>query len=284
MIRKPAATAVLALLAVSLAACARKGAPAAQKPPIILISVDTLRADHLPAYGYAGVATPHTDALRRDAVLFENAYSHVPLTLASHASIFTGLLPHEHGCGTTGYRLPRFRRNPGRPAQARGYATGGAISAEVLGRSGGLARGFDFYDDAVANADPPERDGGVTANALAAWVESVAGRPFFAFLHLFEPHAPYEPAEPHRSRYPSAYDGEVARADEIVGEFIERLKHRGLYDRSLLIFLSDHGEGLGDHGEDEHGIFLYREAIHVPLLVELPGGSGAGQSVPAPVA
>ena len=282
---RAARTVPLALLTACLVSCAREGSRPAGKPPVILISVDTLRADHLPAYGYRGVETPHIDALRRDSVLFRNAYCQVPLTLASHASILTGRLPHEHGIRDNyGYRLSDSDETLATVLQARGYATGGAISAEVLARSGGLARGFDFYDDAVANADPPERDGAVAARSLATWIESVGNRPLFAFLHLFEPHAPYEPPEPHRSRYASAYDGEIARTDEIVGEFIERLRRRDLYDRSLLIFLSDHGEGLGDHGEDEHGIFLYRESIHVPLLVKFPRGKGAGGSIDAPVA
>ena len=277
--------AFLALLTACLVACTRQGSRTAQKPSVILISVDTLRADHLPAYGYRGVETPHIDALRRDSILFRNAYSQVPLTLASHASIFTGRLPHEHGVRDNyGYRLSDSDETLAAILQAGGYATGGAISAEVLARSGGLARGFAFYDDAIANADAPERDGGVAARSLATWIESVADRPFFAFLHLFEPHAPYAPPEPHRSRHASAYDGEIARADEIVGEFIERLRRRDLYDRSLIVFLSDHGEGLGDHGENEHGIFLYRESIHVPLLVKFPRGKGAGGSVDAPVA
>ncbi|MFN2387308.1 MAG: sulfatase-like hydrolase/transferase [Thermoanaerobaculia bacterium] len=284
MIPKTAAAA-FALVMACLIGCGGEGARQDGMPPVILISVDTLRADHLPSYGYRGVETPHIDGLRRDSVLFRNAYSQVPLTLASHASILTGLLPHEHGIRDNyGYRLADSVETLATLLHARGYATGGAISAEVLARSGGLARGFDFYDDAMANADPPERDGIVAARSLAGWIESVADRPFFGFIHLFEPHTPYQPPEPHRSRYPSAYDGEIARADEILGEFLARLKRRGAYDRSLLIFLSDHGEGLGDHGEEEHGIFLYREAIHVPLFVKLPGAAHRAETVSAPVA
>jgi choline-sulfatase len=253
--------------------------------PVVLISVDTLRADHLPAYGYRGVATPALDALARDSILFENAYSHVPLTLASHATLFTGLLPPQTGVRDNyGFSLKPGLETLASFLKSSGRETGGAVSAAVLTRKTGIGRGFDFYEDNVGDRDPPEREGSLTELALEGWLEARRSRPFFAFLHLFEPHAPYEPPEPYRSRYPLAYDGEIARADEIVGVFLARLKSWGVYDRCLIIFLSDHGEGLGQHGEREHGIFLYREAIHVPLLIKLPGGRRAGEKVSAPVA
>ena len=268
----------------ALTCACRRGGPPARETPVVLICVDTLRADHLPAYGYRGVATPALDALARDSILFENAYSHVPLTLASHATIFTGLLPPQTGIRDNyGFTLPPGLETIASLLKASGRATGGAVSAFVLTRKTGIDRGFDFYDDAIEQADPPERPGNITEQSLEKWLEGVRSGPFFAFLHLFEPHAPYEPPEPYRSRYALAYDGEIARADEIVGTFLARLKSWGLYDRSLIVFLSDHGEGLRDHGEQEHGIFLYREAIHVPLLVKLPTGRRAGEKVSAPV-
>lgn len=266
--------------------CARIGPLASsRKPPVIVITVDTLRADHLPLYGYRGVATPNVDALARDSVLFRNAYAHVPLTLASHATLFTGLLPAQNGIrDNLGFVLRPGVATMATVLQDRGYATGGAVSAEVLSRGSGIDRGFDFWDDAVQQGGRFERDGRKTADALLEWVEKQGARPVFAFLHLFEPHAPYEPPEPYRSRYPLAYDGEIARADEILGSFLEGLKSRKLYEGSVIVFLSDHGEGLGEHGEPEHGVFLYREDLHVPLLLKLPQGRRAGEAVDIPVA
>lgn len=259
--------------------------------PVILISVDTLRADHLPAYGYAGVQTPNLDALRADAVLFENAYSQVPLTLPSHTTIFTGLYPPQNGVrDNLGYALGPGPATLAALLKSRGYATGGAVSSIVLGHATGISRGFDFYDD---NIEPTkmsqsisriQRGGNDTQALLAEWVSSQSAKPFFAFLHLFEPHSPYEPPEPYLSRYKLRYDGEIARADEIIGNFVRFLKERDIYDRALIVFLSDHGEGLNDHGEDEHGVLLYREAIHVPLMIKFPRSQRRGETVKAPAA
>jgi choline-sulfatase len=248
--------------------------------PVVLISVDTLRADHLPAYGYRGVETPAIDALARDSLVFENAISQVPLTLPSHASLLTGLLPFQNGVrDNVGYRLDGGRATLASFLRSRGYATGGAVSAFVLDHTTGIASGFDFYEDRVEARGSGQaigevqRPGSVTGRLLERWVAGLPpGKPFFAFLHLYEPHAPYTPPEPFASRYAARpYDGEIAAADAVVGTFLAFLKSKGLYERSLVVFLSDHGEGLGDHGEDEHGIFLYREAIRVPLFVKLPG-------------
>jgi tetratricopeptide (TPR) repeat protein len=258
--------------------------------PVVLISVDTLRADHLPAYGYKGVATPHIDALRRDSILFLNAYSHVPLTLPSHVSLFTGLLPPQNGVrDNIGYSLEPRIETLASCLKKAGYSTGGAVSSIILARTTGISRGFDFYEDDIEATAPGQslgrvqRDGGRTLDRLRGWIEKTPGK-LFAFLHLFEPHTPYDPPEPYKSRYPVAYDGEIARADEIVGDFLQLLKTRGLYESAVIVFLSDHGEGLNDHGEEEHGVLLYREAIRVPLLVKLPGSRRAGENVAAPAA
>lgn len=285
--------ATLTLAALSLIACSRTHETSrtvdAVDAPVIIISVDTLRADHLPVYGYDKGQTPAIDALRRDSILFGNAYSHCPMTLPSHVSILTGRLPFEHGVrNNLGYALdPKVPTLPA-ALKAKGYATGAAVSAYVLRGSTGLGPAFDWYDDETAtrsNASVGElsRPGNVTVERSIHWIDSQAERPFFFLLHLFEPHAPYDPPEPFRSESASAYDGEIATADSFVGVFIEHLKQRGIYDRALIIFLSDHGEGLGDHGEDEHGIFLYREAIHVPLLIKLPKQVRAGERIDAPV-
>ncbi|MBK6406692.1 MAG: sulfatase-like hydrolase/transferase [Holophagales bacterium] len=289
-----AAVVVAGLSLVPVVGCSRakSAAPSPRFPnaPVVLICVDTLRSDRLPMYGYAKVATPAFDALRKDAVLFEHAYSHVPLTLPAHASLFTGLEPGGHGVlDNSGYRLAASDPTLAALLKGAGYATGGAISAAVLASPSGISRGFDFYEErveargAVSMLDFVERPGGDTAALLLGWVRQNSARPFFAFLHTYEPHAPYLAPEPFRSRYADPYDAEVAASDAIVGEFLEGLRKDGLYDRALILFLSDHGEGLGDHGEQQHGIFLYRESIQVPLLVKLPGRALAGSSVAAPV-
>ena len=254
------------------------------KAPVILISIDTLRADHLPVYGYRSVETPNLDRLAADSIVFENAVAQVPLTLPSHVSLFTGLLPFANGVrDNVGYRLEKKHATVATFLRSRGYATGGAVSAFVLERGTGVAEGFDFYEDRIESRDVAEalgrvqRSGGETAKLLEDWISRQNGRtPIFAFLHVYEPHTPYEPPAPFRETYSSRpYDGEIAASDAIVGSFLEFLKARRIYDRAIVILLSDHGEGLGEHGEDEHGILLYREALRVPLFVKLPGSRQA---------
>jgi choline-sulfatase len=267
--------------------------------PVVLISIDTLRADHLPAYGYRGVETPAIDALRRDAILFQRAYTHVPLTLPSHTALLTGLLPAATGVrDNVGYTLDAARVASGdmpflpQILKRNGYATGGAVSAYVLQGKTGLATGFDFYEDAIelrtgTGLGGLQRPGSETLRLTLPWLRAAAAppaRPFFLFFHLYEPHTPYDPPEPYASRYPLKYDGEIATADAIVGQLLAELKRLDAYDRSIVVLLSDHGEGLGDHGEDEHGVLLYEEAIHVPLLLKLPGGRLAGRGAGAPAA
>lgn len=262
---------VTLLLAAAGAGCGRTP-PAAVRIPVVVVSVDTLRADHLPVYGYRGVQTPALDALGRDSIVFTNAYSNVPLTLPSHAALLTGLLPFENGVrDNIGFRLAPARRTLATLLQSASYATGAAVSSYVLRADRGLAAGFDYYDDSMPNNPTRERAGMESAAALAKWGGAVRDRPLFLFLHIYEPHAPYTPPEPFASRYASApYDGEIAAADAAVGSFVDFLKRAGLYDRAILVFLSDHGEGLGDHGEEEHGVFLYREALRVPSFSNGP--------------
>jgi arylsulfatase A-like enzyme/Tfp pilus assembly protein PilF len=281
---------VVLTLALFLTGCGRFVGNPSNTTPVILISIDTLRSDHLPAYGYRGVATPHIDALRADSILYERAYSHVPLTLPSHVSILTGMLPADHGVrDNVGYRLSDSVATLQELLKKNGYATGAAVSAFVLRRETHIARGFDFFDDDVkpVNGDTligrVQRDGGETLRAGQRWLDGQVGRPFFFFLHLYDPHTPYTPPEPYFSRYTNHYDGEIAYADAVVGNLIDDLKKKGVYDRSLIILLSDHGEGLSDHGESEHGLFLYREALQVPLIVKLPESRKAGATVSTPV-
>src|SRR6266550_3042556 len=271
----------LALVAFAVSACRHE--PAALEfpnAPVVLISVDTLRADHLRAYGYSGVATPNIDALRKDGTLFRNAYATVPMTLPSHATMLTGLLPPEHGVrDNVGFRFDA----KGHPTIASilrgtGYATGAFISSYILRGGTGLADAFEFYEDSIearpgARFADYQRPGNVTAALAERWVDQQSRyeKPFFLFFHIYEPHVPYDPPEPFRSRYASSpYDGEVATADAIVGGLLEHLKKSGVYDRAIILFVSDHGEGLGDHGEKQHSILVYRELIHVPMIIKLP--------------
>jgi arylsulfatase A-like enzyme/tetratricopeptide (TPR) repeat protein len=285
--------AALSVLVVGVAASACRGRPARSgfpDAPIVLISIDTLRADHLPLYGYAAGATPNLDALGREGVVFEDLYSHCPLTLPAHASMFTGLLPPRHGVrDNLGFRLAPEHRTLATRFKAAGLPTGGAISAYVLRGATGIAQGFDFYDDRIEvepgteSAGNLQRDGSTAVEALSRWIEGQGGARFFAFLHLYEPHTPYSPPERHRA-HALAYDGDVSYADELVGRFLDGLKARGVYDRAVIAVTSDHGEGLKDHGEEEHGVFLYREAVHIPLILRLPRAARAGARVAGVVA
>ncbi len=275
----------LAVAVLLAAVAAFSGCRGRALPPVILISVDTLRADHVPAYGYRGVETPNLDALARDSVVFTTAYSQVPLTLPSHTVMLTGQPPYENGVrDNIGFHLAPSVPTLTGYLKAAGYATGAAVSTLALAADRGLDRDFDFYDDRFDASSPDERPGPATVAVLEKWSDSAGTAPRFLFLHLYEPHAPYAPPEPFRTRYAShLYDGEIAAADAAIGTFLADLKKRGSYDPALIVFLSDHGEGLGDHGEGGHGVFLYREAVHVPLFVKLPGGRRRGERVDRPV-
>ena len=290
------ARAVLTLVLVWIIGCSAGGGSQFHVPegtPIILLSVDTLRSDRLPAYGYEGVETPAIDTLRRDGILFDRAYTHVPLTLPAHTSLLTGLLPPAHGVrDNLGYTV-----DPSKGAllqqilKSDGYATGAGVSAFVLRRATGIDAGFDFYEDGIeltpdhssSGIQALQRPGLETLEAVRPWMRTVVGQPFFLFFHVFEPHTPYDPPAEFAERYGPSYDGEVAAADAVVGELLDDLRRLDLYERALIVFLSDHGEGLGDHGEDEHGVFLYRSTLQVPLIIKLPQAERAGETVGDPV-
>jgi|HubBroStandDraft_1064217.scaffolds.fasta_scaffold00623_8 choline-sulfatase len=260
------------------------------RPSVILITIDTLRADHVGCYGAQMVQTPTLDALAHDGVVFERAISQVPLTWPSHAVILTGTYPFQNGVQDfTGQPLAQQFRTVAQAFQRAGYATGAVVSAFVLDRSWGLARGFDFYDDAFSAKTFEKKEIGLVnrpagesvAHAIA-WLKKTPRRPFFLWLHLYDPHSPYDSPEPYRTQYRShPYDGAIAYADHELGNLIAWLKQNRLYDSSLIVALSDHGESLGEHGEDEHGFFVYNATVHVPLIVKPPAGSGiaAGRDV-----
>ena len=256
--------------------------------PVILVVIDTLRADRLPIYGYSAGRAPSLTAFAREAVVFDRAYAHAPQTLPSHASMFSGLLPFEHKVrDNLGFALGQSTPTLAAMFGASGYKTGGFVSAFVLRPETGVGQGFDVYDAtfpamaADRSAAQVQRPGPQTLAAAEAWLTSLASDRFFLFLHLYEPHKPYR--APDRFADLGAYDGEVAFADELVGMLFASLKTRGWYDKSTIVVLSDHGEGLGDHIEEEHGLFLYDEVIRVPWIMRLPRAQSAGRRVKDPV-
>jgi arylsulfatase A-like enzyme/Tfp pilus assembly protein PilF len=276
----------LALVLLLTRACvlaAGRPAPRKQPPNVILITLDTVRADHLGCYGYTEIQTPTLDGLAHDGVVFERAISQVPLTWPSHAAILTGTYPFQNGVQDfTGQPLSPEFRSVAQALEQHGYATGAVVSAFVLDRSWGLNRGFQFYDDAFSAETFEKKDiglvdrkAGESVTHAINWLKKTPHRPFFLWLHLYDPHSPYDPPEPFHTQYKDhLYDGEIAYADHELGRLVEFLKQNHLYDRTLIAFLSDHGESLGDHGEHEHGFFVYNSTVHIPLIVKPPAGSG----------
>ncbi|MGA7293068.1 MAG: sulfatase-like hydrolase/transferase [Terriglobales bacterium] len=268
---------------------ASPGPPAKSQPPdVILITLDTTRADRMGFLGSKRGLTPNLDALARQSVVFTRAYSQVPLTTASHATILTGTYPQFHQVNDFG--VPLAEDLPYAPYIFRGsgYHTAAFVGSLILDpqtRSApGFDRGFDTYDAGFHRRSLGEdryksierRGGEVVARALT-WVDAHQKVPFFLWVHLYDPHDPYDPPEPYKTRYASApYDGEIAYVDSVVGTLLSRLHTLGLYDGALIAVMADHGEGLGDHNETTHGVFLYDETIHVPLLFKLPQERLAG--------
>ncbi|MEO6238037.1 MAG: sulfatase-like hydrolase/transferase [Vicinamibacterales bacterium] len=263
---------VLACL-LCLTACHRPAPAPAVKPNVLLITIDTLRADRV-----GRGLTPAIDALAARGVRFTSARATVPLTLPSHTSILTGSLPPENGVHVNGVALAT-RPTLGRVFHDAGYRTGAFVGAYVLDRRFGLADGFENYDDRVQR-DPSgaarleaERRGDIVVDAALAWLGGGSGKPFFAWIHLYDPHAPYNPPEEYLARAGGhAYDGEVAFADAQVARVLDWLRSSGQGERTIVAVTGDHGEGLGDHGEATHGMLAYDSTLRVPLVVAVPFG------------
>ena len=254
--------------------------------PIVVISVDTLRADRLGSYGDRRASTPFMDGLAREAVLFERALSHSPQTLPSHTSILGGRLPFAHGVrDNIGFTVGPNERLLPALLRDRGYRSAGFVSAFVLRPETGIAKGFDLFDAELPATTPGasmgsvRRDGADTVARARTWLGQQQDGRFLLFVHLYEPHRPWHvPAG-----FGTGYEGAVSYADSLVGSLLSALRERQFYDDAMVVLLSDHGEGLGDHGEEEHGVFLYDEATRVPLIVKLPEGRRAGSRVREPV-
>jgi arylsulfatase A-like enzyme/Flp pilus assembly protein TadD len=274
-----------------LVAGAMAGAVVPQPPNVVLITLDTVRADRMGFLGSQRGLTPSLDALAHQSVVFTHAYSQVPLTTASHATILTGMYPQFHQVNDFG--VPLAKDLPYAPDifRARGYRTAAFIGSLILDpnthSAPGFERGYDTYDAGFHRRRPGEdryqaierRGAEVTAHALD-WLNQHPKRPFFVWVHLYDAHDPYDPPEPYKSRYASApYDGEIAYVDSVLGKLLSQLRARGLYQDTLIAVMADHGEALGDHGESTHGIFLYDETIRVPLLIKLPRERAAGKRV-----
>jgi len=270
-------------------------AGASAPPNVILITLDTVRADRMGFLGSERGLTPNLDALAQQSVVFTRAYSQAPLTPTSHATILTGTYPQFHKVND--FRVPLAKDLPYAPdlLHASGYRTAAFVGSFALDPAQpfaqGFGRGFDIYDAGFTDWRPgldryhttERRAHDVVVHALSWLDESKEGQntagPFFMWVHLYDAHHPYDPPEPYKTKYAAApYDGEIAYVDSAVGELLSQLRARGLYDGAVIAVMADHGEALGDHGEDQHGIFLYDETIHVPLVIKLPADAAAAKS------
>lgn len=259
---------------------------------VLLITLDTTRADRLGCYGYSHARTPVLDRLAQQGVLFERAYAPVPLTLPSHASMLTGLYPPEHGLHNNGQAaLPQGLPTLATQLLAAGYETGAFVAAFVLDRKFGLQRGFQTYDDDLSQADPSlhghhqYRAGSLVIDAALNWLRPRTQQPFFCWVHLFDPHYPYLT---HEDRFASQfqdrpYDAELAYVDEQLGRLIAMLQESGALEHTVIVVVGDHGESLGEHGEQAHSMTVYDATLRVPLLVVSPEEARPGHRVAEPV-
>lgn len=259
---------------------------------VLIVTFDTTRADHIGAYGHAGAKTPAIDGLAQQGVLFERAYATAPMTLPSHATMFTGLQPPEHGLLTNGKgRLPEELVTLSETLSDRGYATGAFTAAFVLDSKFGLEQGFDTYNDDLSGTPRPadilhrERPGNVVVDAALAWLKERGGDPFHCWIHLYDPHLPYMPhPQDGIDPFPEApYDGEIAYADQQLARVLAFLNEQKLDENTLIVIAGDHGEGLEEHGEHGHGYLLYKSTLQVPLVIVRPGAEARGVRVAEPV-
>ena len=267
----------IATVAAGAAWILRRPAEPRVRPSVLLVTIDTLRADRVGAYGGPAGLTPNLDALAAGGAVFEEAVASVPLTLPAHATILSGLEPPHHGVRDNGtYVFPEGKETLATRLQAAGYATGAFMAAYVLDRRFGLARGFTRFDDAIdrrqegASVLESERRCESVVASAEEWIGGQGG-PYFAWVHLYDPHAPYDPPSPFREKHAGAlYDGEVAYTDACVGRLLEAAR-RPAAGNLVTVVLADHGESLGEHGERTHGFFVYQSTLRIPLIVAGPG-------------
>jgi len=271
-----AVVAASAALGLAVWRLAPKPLPRDRGLSVLIVSIDTLRADALGAYGNPRARTPWIDRLAREGVRFAAAHSHNVVTLPSHVNLLTGLYPFEHGVrDNSGFRVPPDTKTIASLLKPHGFRTAGFVSAFVLDERFGLANGFDNWDARVAGGEwsrafaIPERPGKATVTEALRWLAAGSG-PSLAFVHLYEPHAPYEPPPPFATDAPRPYDGEVAAADAALGPLLRPILDLGPSGRTLVVLTSDHGESLGEHGEATHGVFAYEATLHVPLVIYAP--------------
>lgn len=259
------------------------------RPDVFLVTIDTLRADHVHCYGYDPIQTPALDGLANDGIRFSQAFTAAPITNTAHASILTGLPPGVHGVTDFGVPLAAPHKTWAELLKDRGYHTAAFIGAVILDSKAmapGFDRGFDFYDNfskASASAtrrERVERRGIEVVRRAEAWLSAHPSGPRFVWVHLYDPHDPYEPPRPFSQIYKDRlYDGEIAYADFALESLLTFLRKSGWYQNAIVIATGDHGEGLGEHNEDTHGIFLYDSTMHVPLIMKLPGASHRGSVI-----
>ncbi len=263
--------------------CSKKGTVETQSKirHVILISIDTCRADHLSCYGYPAQTTPHIDALAQEGILFENVITCIPLTLPSHASMLTSSIPPRHGIhDNSTYQLGDKPTTLAEVMRDNGFATAAVVGAFPLDSQFGLDRGFDSYNDQFQEINQDfkssfvERKASEVTRVANDFLDNNSSRPFFLFVHYFDPHMRYRPPEPFASQFPdSPYAGEIAYVDHNIGNIVARLKKLDIYDSSLIIVTADHGESFGEHQERSHGYYIYQSTLHVPLIIKLPGES-----------
>jgi choline-sulfatase len=269
------------LLCLSLPAAV--GAGNSTPPSLILISVDTLRADRLSCYGYRALQTPNIDAISKGGTLFSRASSQVPLTLPSHVSMLTSTHPFSNGIEDNGQPLGAGAVTLATILKSRGYRTAAFVGGFVLDRRFGLHQGFDVYDSPFSlsrkqTTDPGDvkRFGEDVVRSATSWLQENGNLPFFIFLHLYDLHAPYRVPESWRGAVgKNAYDTALAYEDDAIGRFWNFLVRQGLLEKSLIVFTSDHGESLGEHGENTHGYFIYESTLRVPLIIHWPSATKA---------
>jgi choline-sulfatase len=295
--------AVFFWILVLLADAAGQAAAPKTLPDVFLVTIDTLRADHVGCYGYKQIETPALDGLAADGIRFNAAFTHSPITNTSHATILTGLLPSVHGVTDFGVPLSPQHTTWAELLKKKGYQTAAFIGAVILDSNQlapGLDRGFDFYDNFPAKPetrerwDRVERRGMEVVQHAEAWLNKHrtglhsdaphSDAPRFVWVHLFDPHDPYEPPPPYSEKYKDRlYDGEIAYADSALGHFIAFLKKNAAYENAIVVVVGDHGEGLGEHGEETHGLFLYDATLHVPLILKTAASAHRGTVIDAQV-